>query len=360
MQRKSKLIYEEWLFVLFAWFFLTYFFYIIAFWGSSNNFREGPTKNYLDSGYVHLEIILTALILGLLFSLINTFTNKTGISKRSLGYIIAVKSLLYIFAGLLTGMIVYGVFYLLDIKIVQNERLIEETLQVNFFIALILYLVFCILLINFILQINKKFGPGNLFKMIIGRYHKPREEQRIFLFLDLEGSTTIAEQLGHKRYSQLLRNCFHDLTDVVIRYHAEIYQFVGDEVVLSWTIKKGVKTLNCIKTFFAFENKLSERKEFYHKTFQVFPEFRGGMDLGIVIVTEIGDIKREIAYHGDVLNTASRIQDQCKNLKQKLLLSENLVNRLTEMNGFSAQPLGNISLRGKNKPVKIYNVTYLG
>ena len=47
------------------------------------------------------------------------------------------------------------------------------------------------------------------------------------MFLDLVGSTKIAERLGHKTYSRFIRHCFHDLTDIVLRYKAEIYQYVG-------------------------------------------------------------------------------------------------------------------------------------
>ena len=158
-----------------------------------------------------------------------------------------------------------------------------------FFVSIGLYLIFCIILINFILQINKKFGPGNLYKMITGRYHKPRNEEKIF---------------------------------------------------------------------FAFEKTLLKNKSFYLENFNVYPEFRGGMDMGSVTVTEIGDIKREIAYHGDVLNTASRIQGQCKNLKQKLLISESLAQKLNFNDTFSSESMGEIRLRGKNNLVKVYSINF--
>ncbi len=210
---------------------------------------------------------------------------------------------------------------------------------------------------NFIIQVNRKFGPGNLIKQIAGIYHKPSNEFRIFMFLDLKGSTTLAEKLGHETYSQLLRDSFHDLTDIVIKYKAEIYQYIGDEVVLSWKIKDGLKSLNCIKLFFAFDNKLKKRKEFYIKHYYTIPEFKGGMDMGVVTVAEIGDIKREIAYHGDILNTASRIQDQCKVLNKELLISETLEKELPNLHGFKKEFIGKVNLKGKEKDVKIYSLS---
>jgi len=181
-------------------------------------------------------------------------------------------------------------------------------------------------------------------------------EKRIFLFVDLRDSTSIAEKLGHLAYSKLLRHCFHDLTDIVIKYRAEIYQFVGDEVVLSWDVQTGLDTSNCVKTFYAFEKKLKINHRYYMEHYGVFPEFRAGMDLGVVTVVEIGDIKREIAYHGDVLNTASRLQEQCKKFGKKLLVSEHVKSHLNEQNGFILDDIGEMDLRGKHKSIRVFSV----
>lgn len=62
----------------------------------------------------------------------------------------------------------------------------------------------------------------------------PREEDRIFLFLDLNSSTVLAEELGHIRYSELSKCCLADLALSVKKYKATVYQYVGDEAVLSW------------------------------------------------------------------------------------------------------------------------------
>ena len=92
------------------------------------------------------------------------------------------------------------------------------------------------------------------------------------------------------------------------------------------------------------------------KRYDTLPEFKGGMDMGVVTVAEIGDIKREIAYHGDVLNTAARIQDQCKVLNKDLLVSENVEEKLVSLNGFKKEYMGNVNLRGKEKALKIYSL----
>jgi adenylate cyclase len=176
------------------------------------------------------------------------------------------------------------------------------------------------------------------------------------MFLDLKGSTTIAEKLGHKVYSQFIRDCFHDLTDSVLHYKAEIYQFVGDEVILTWDQSKGLKNETCIHSFFRFKEDLQIRRKYYLKTYNTLPQFHAAMDMGIVTATEIGDIKREIAFHGDVLNTAARILDQCNKYKKEILISENLASHIKNNEHFRKLSIGEIQLRGKKEMVKIFSM----
>lgn len=357
MQRKTKIVTIEWLFITLAWIGMFYFYFFIAFWGPSHFFQDGILKDYLSRWYVHFEMISGSILFGLFFCFIDSITDRTSIRRKSFGKIIIIKGILYLCITFAVFLLVYGLFYLFEIGPFKNPEVLLELVNTEFIVSWFLFLIFSILLITFVIQVNKKFGPGNLLKLIIGKYHNPKDEYRIFLFLDLKDSTAIAEKLDHNKYSQLLQNCYHDLTDIVIKYNADIYQYVGDEVVLSWNKKDGLKSLNSIKLFFAFKNKLVERKQFYLKHFDVFPEFKGGMDSGVVTVAEVGDIKRELAYHGDVLNTASRIQDQCKVYENDLLISENLEKSLIKLNGFTQELVGEVNLRGKEHIVKIYSIT---
>jgi adenylate cyclase len=355
MQRKNKILYSEWIFVNVYWVVIFYLYYIYIFWGYGHLFKENVLSKYVDSGYVHFEILIQSILFGLAFNLINSITDKTQIRRKPLWQIILVKSVFYLAAVFITEMFIVSLFYYLGIT-EKNYFEFAVIATPGLYVSFMAYFLFSILFINFFLQMNRKIGPGNMFKLLIGRYHTPREEKRIFMFLDLVGSTMIAEKLGHKTYSHLLRHCFHDLTDIVLKYKAEIYQYVGDEVVLSWTEKNGLTSLNCIKTYFSFENEINNRKQYYLDRFNIIPQFRTGLDMGLVTVAEIGDIKREIAFHGDVLNTASRLQGICKNYDCKMLISDNLAKNLNSTDGFSKQLIGEIKLRGKQERTKVYRI----
>jgi len=84
----------------------------------------------------------------------------------------------------------------------------KEYLSSPPFIWNLLYWCISTMIALFILQVSDKFGQGVLMKFLVGLYHKPKEEIRIFMFPDLTSSTTLAEKLGHIKYSQLIQDCF--------------------------------------------------------------------------------------------------------------------------------------------------------
>lgn len=190
----------------------------------------------------------------------------------------------------------------------------------------------------------------------VNKYLPPKTANRIFLFLDLDNSTAIAEQLDHELYSRFIRRCFHDFAELAIRHRAEIYKYVGDGVIVSWDVDVGVEDSNCLSFFFSFTDKLTHDQADYEQRFGVAPVFRGGMDTGRVTIAEVGDIKREIEYHGDVLNTAARLLDLCKTSGEKLLISERVNDVVSGAGGFVINPHGRVILRGKAAETEVYSV----
>jgi adenylate cyclase len=202
-------------------------------------------------------------------------------------------------------------------------------------------------------QVNLFLGSNNFWKLLRGRFYTPREEERIFMFLDLQSSTKHAENLGHIEYSKMIQDCFNDL-GIVIENEAEIYQYVGDEAILTWRLKDGLSDQNCLNAYFNFKQRLDKRKEHYLKNYNCTPHFKAGMHAGIVTVAEVGKFKKEIAYHGDTINTAARIQGKCNELKQEFLISESLKSQLSPT-GFVFDKLGSIELKGKESNMFLYS-----
>jgi adenylate cyclase len=103
--------------------------------------------------------------------------------------------------------------------------------------------------INFLIQMNRLVGQNVLAAFIRGTYHNPKEEQRFFMFLDMESSTQIAERLGSNGFYALLNQFYCDLTDAVLQTDGEIYEYVGDEVIVSWKTSKGLRNGRCETSF---------------------------------------------------------------------------------------------------------------
>ncbi len=203
-------------------------------------------------------------------------------------------------------------------------------------------------------QVDLLLGDGNLWKLLRGRFYTPREDEKIFMFLDLGSSTTHAEVLGHIVYSKLIQDCFDDL-GVVADNEAQVYQYLGDGVVLTWSLEDGLKDQNCIRAFLRFRERIDTRGPYYQRTYQRRPRFTAGVHVGKVVVTEVGRNKKEIAYHGDTINTAARIQGQCKPLGAELLISRTLAEALGVRN-LPLQDLGEVTLPGKEKSLGLFAV----
>ena len=174
------------------------------------------------------------------------------------------------------------------------------------------------------------------------------------MFIDLKSSTTIAERLGEERYFNFLNDTFSISTPGIMNTQGEIYQYVGDEIVVSWITKIGVNRANCINCYYEMTTLLREKSEYFEKEYGVQPQFKAGLHFGNVIAGEMGIVKREIVYSGDVLNTASRIQSLCNEMKAEILISNALIN-LIDLNFLhkKIEPVGNINLRGRQEKIEV-------
>src|SRR6056297_2557122 len=194
-----------------------------------------------------------------------------------------------------------------------------------------------------------------LFFYVFGFFNKPRENERILMFLDMKASTSIAEKLGHKKFSHLVQDVFNDLS-VVDNYHGEIYQYLGDGAIISWSLKKGLRKSNFLRAYFAFTRVIHKRRRYYHRKYDIIPKFKAGIHAGKVMVLQVGQIRRDISYNGDTLNTAARIESMCNEYRQEVLISGDLYEQIKDKKKFTFKNVGNIKLKGKRKAIDIFQV----
>lgn len=311
---------------------------------------------YIDIKFIDLRSIYTGISLGISFGILELFiiTRYQHLFHR-LPFIwhLIFKTILY---TIIISLVAGSLSLLLELSEGNEIKGFWLGLFSPGFYSLLIYTLMIYTLLVFYIQINRMLGEGVFIKFLWGSYYKPIEEDRIFMFLDMKSSTTVAEKLGHQKYYALLDEFYHEITIPVLRNRAEIYQYVGDEVVFTWKIKDGIKERHCVRIYFDIIDRLDKRKDRYFDKYGLVPEFKAGVHAGKVITAKIGDLKRVIVYNGDVMNTTARIQEMCNHYQCKLLISGKLLKKLALGKTYSSRFIESVKLRGKKQKVQLYCV----
>ena len=323
----------------------------------SNYSGEAVELNY---AIFVLSNIIASFLGGIIGGSIIIFYIEKIWRTKSLGLAVAAMSVSYTILFVLVVGIAELIYqcYLLQLPVYHSSVIFSS---MDYFVSIDFiknYLTWWMISIAtiVILQVNDKYGPGALTDLILGNYHKPKSEERIFLFLDLRSSTSTAEQLGEETYFNYIQDFFVDTTDAILETKGEIYQYVGDEIIVSWKMKNGIDRANVLRCFFSIQNAIEKRKEYYLKKYNRVPGFKAGIHSGKVTTGEIGIVKKEITFTGDVLNTTSRIQEKCNAYGRDLLISNELLRMLPLGENMKSENIGEISLRGKESKVALSTV----
>ncbi len=229
----------------------------------------------------------------------------------------------------------------------------EQWLAVGFFRDTGFALV-AVFVVHFVLQVRRIVGGRVLANFILGRYHRPVKEERIFLFLDIAGSTQIAERMGDIGAHSLVTRFFFDIAEPVLEFGGETHKYIGDEVVITWPMLDDVNNARCLNCYIAICERIAAVGPSYQKKFGIVPEFRVGLHGGPVVAGECGDDKREIAYFGDTVNTAKRIEEACRDYDRSILISGDLLARIELPADRKVESLGKTVLRGRGQETELF------
>jgi adenylate cyclase len=257
--------------------------------------------------------------------------------------LIAVKTLWY---GASIVLALYVANVVLD---PEPWALDEPRFYVSVAISLLVALVF-----SLTANMRRLLGPRVLGNLMVGRYAQPREEDRIFLFVDLVGSTQIAERIGPTAFLALLDRFVSDLTPPILASDGEIYRYVGDEVIVTWPLERGARSAGCIACVIAMRERMAQQAPVYQREFGVAPQFRAALHAGRVVAGEMGDAKREIVFLGDAVNTTARIEQACRDTGAWALISDVLLRQLVLPEGVAMRPLGLVALKGKAEALALH------
>ena len=221
------------------------------------------------------------------------------------------------------------------------------------------------ILIAIVYELTRLIGIRVLFNTFLGRYRRPTREERVLLFLDLAGSTRLAERMGELRVQDLLTRFFYDIDEAITAHGGEVHGYVGDEVIVTWRVTRRVnpgkpqrRYLDC---FFAIQDRIAEKADQYRREFGLVPNFRASLHVGPVVISECGDSHRQIAFFGDTVNVAARLQTYGKELGRSLLVSRallGLTNSGTDLGveDLVVEDLGPVLLRGRAAAIDLFAI----
>jgi adenylate cyclase len=261
-------------------------------------------------------------------------------------------------ANLMVRSAIYAAFILI-IQLSQSDGITAglslKTSSQNFWSGAISSAVIAILM-NLVFGIANIIGPRAFLNFITGRYHSPVEEDRFVLFVDIAGSTGLAERLGGIAIHRLLDRTFRLLTLAVVDYHGEVLNYVGDEVIVTWRERDGAIDCRPLRCFAAMRQELSRASGQFEREFGTVPRIRGSLHFGPVIVGEIGDVKRAIVFNGDVMNTAARLEELSRTVDGGFLASRMAMERFSSAPPFAIRDLGRLPIRGRADGIDVIGI----
>ena len=349
---------------------IEYAFIVLAFIVGANLFVYLKTSGLNDLGAlfqnvnisyklteVYTEVTLLGLVLGL---------QIIGLQSKVMPYLYRrtvlykfLWSLIMIILVLINGMCIHFLYSSLWLEL---DSTLAWSYSVQFvttdiFLSFTIYFFMIGVLVSFLRQLRYNFGEAVFYNFILGKYNTPKEEERSFLFIDLNNSTHIAEELGHTKYSRFLNCCFNDILEACKPYDFEVYQYVGDEIILTW-LPKNDNNGKAIAIFESITKHLFLVRLKYQDKFSIIPTFKASAHTGKVASTIVGRRNQTFAYHGDVLNTAARLLELCKGYRKDLLFTKAYLDSLSQPCGFIPKFLTSLKLRGKGHYSYIYHIVY--
>ena len=264
----------------------------------------------------------------------------TRLARASFMFTVAVSSLVYL--AVFLGAIAVGQFLVPNHPPARPANISRDD---------ILFCFGATFVVSFLFEVNSLLGQNVLLSYISGRYRRPQVEQRVFLIMDMKNSTAAAERLGEVDFHRLVNRLVTDLGGPIALHGGQLHKYVGDELIATWPLARGLKDAACVRACFAALARLVAHGADYEREFGTAAQVRVSLHCGPVVVGEMGSVKKEIALLGDTLNTAARLVDVCRETGESVIASVDLLDQLVLPAGIVARSLGPIRLRGKEQAI---------
>lgn len=176
------------------------------------------------------------------------------------------------------------------------------------------------------------------------------------LFSDIVGSTAMAEKMDPEDWRDIVTGAHRLVSQAVYRYEGTIAQLLGDGVLAFFgaplaheddperAVLAALDIQKAIREYAADLRKRGRVSEF---------QTRVGLNTGLVVVGDIGtDLHMEYLALGDAVNLAARVQQNAE--PGAILVTADTHRLIAPL--FEFEALGDLDVKGKSDPVRIYRV----
>lgn len=179
--------------------------------------------------------------------------------------------------------------------------------------------------------------------------------QLTIAFSDLAGFTTISEQLDAEAVSAIVNRHLSEMTDTILEHHGTVDKFLGDGVMAFWgaPLPDERQSENAVRAAIEMQKRMiAMSAEIEHETGAKLA-MRIGVNRGECIVGNMGGNKRfDYTAVGDSVNLASRIEGVNKIYGTDILVSEAVVNAIS--NGVRFREVDTVRVKGKNVGITVF------
>ena len=322
------------------------------------NFLDIQTRYYFFEYQELNPILLREVIIFFMSAMIGyvlVLKFKRNTRNLPLWFNFLTKTFVLVFLAFFMNFLIHITYSLLISKLSPGyafREFMKDTFETYWILEKLPSWLLIFFMTQLMIEIIEKYSPGIFLDVFLGKYVHPRIEKRIIMFIDLKDSTPIAEKLGHKDYFRFIRDFIYYISIAIIEYNGRIYQYVGDEIVVSWPFNES-NSKRCMDSLIEARKLLQKNGERFRRKYGISPEFRVGIHAGEVTIGEIGLIKKDLAMSGDTMNTTARIRSACSELGKKFIVSKDFIDAI-DLKEWQSESLGIVDLKGKDKGVELF------
>jgi class 3 adenylate cyclase len=326
----------------------------IAYRAFLDDAAESELANYLRSGLHGVGIALAGWSVENAFAANAQSSLGTALRRLPVAGEFVVRSLAMTAAIVIAGVLLQVVLYAEPFALRWfTVHWFATTLPRIIVIGLVISVV-----VGTITETVRLIGGPMLASIALGTYHRPVREQRIVMFLDIAGSTRLAEEMGELKVHDLITRFFFDIDGPIADHGGAVHAYVGDEVIVTWPLTAdAARNARCLTCVVAIERRMTSLAADYLRMFKIAPRFRAGLHCGPVVVSECGSAKRQLAFFGDTMNVAARLCEYCKAIDRQFVISGDLLRRVTIPVDMHASDGQSIALRGRQEKIDVHAIT---